>query len=197
MFGSRVMNNSIIPFFFLFLAPVFSDRVVAFLLQKLETNNDKARIASLSIIKHLINSSGKRSLSPSIIFKIMVLRVAFKITRFLPHLCCLSQASHNIIIIDIFWFHETIYKNFVFLPFKFFFASKNSNLGNSGLSLSNLDYPDMQARVNQNWSGLSFFLANISSTLLYPFCCIKSTIKLLLVLFVWSTWSGGKVWNVT
>ena len=65
------MNNSIIDFFFLFLAPAFSDRVVAFLLQKLETNNDKARIASLSIIKHLINSSGKRSLSSSIIFKII------------------------------------------------------------------------------------------------------------------------------
>ena len=61
------MNNSIIDFFFLFLAPAFSDRVVAFLLQKLETNNDKARIASLSIIKHLINSSGKCSLSSIII----------------------------------------------------------------------------------------------------------------------------------
>ena len=180
--------------FFLFLAPAFSDRVVAFLLQKLETNNDKARIASLSIIKHLINSSGKRSLSPSIIFKIMVLRLAFKITRF-PHLCFYPKLAT--VIIDIFWFHKTIYKNFVFLPFKFFFASKNSNLGNSGLFFSNLDYPDMQARVNQNLSGLSFFLANISSTLLYPFCCIKSTIKLLLLLFVWSTWSGGKVWNVT
>ena len=46
------------PFVFL-PAPTFSDRVIAFLLQKLEASNEKTRIASLSIIKHLINSSGE------------------------------------------------------------------------------------------------------------------------------------------
>ena len=44
-----------------FLAPTFSDRVITFLLQKLEMNNEKTRIASLAIIKHLINSSGETS----------------------------------------------------------------------------------------------------------------------------------------
>ncbi|XP_067055526.1 maestro heat-like repeat-containing protein family member 1 [Acropora muricata] len=53
-----VKNHNEVLRCFSVLTPAFSDRVVAFLLQKLETNNDKARIASLSIIKHLINSSG-------------------------------------------------------------------------------------------------------------------------------------------
>ena len=35
-----------------------SNRVVAFLLQKLETNQEKIRLATLDILKHLINSCG-------------------------------------------------------------------------------------------------------------------------------------------
>lgn len=36
-----------------------SNRVVAFLLQKLENNQDKNRLSTLEIIKHLINSCGE------------------------------------------------------------------------------------------------------------------------------------------
>ena len=41
------------------IAPTFSDRVIGFLLQKLEVSNEKPRTASLAIIKHLVNSSGE------------------------------------------------------------------------------------------------------------------------------------------
>ncbi|KAJ7383167.1 Mroh1p [Desmophyllum pertusum] len=53
-----VKNHNEVLRCFSVLTPTFSDRVIAFLLQKLETNNEKTRIASLAIIKHLINSSG-------------------------------------------------------------------------------------------------------------------------------------------
>ena len=38
------------------LTPCFSERIVNFLQLKLETGNDKSRAATLSILKHLINS---------------------------------------------------------------------------------------------------------------------------------------------
>jgi len=53
-----VKNHNEVLRCFSVLTPTFSDRVIAFLLQKLEMNNEKTRIASLAIIKHLINSSG-------------------------------------------------------------------------------------------------------------------------------------------
>lgn len=40
-----------------FLALRYCDRLLPFILQKFEQNNEKMRIASLNIIKHLINSS--------------------------------------------------------------------------------------------------------------------------------------------
>jgi len=40
-------------------AKVYSNRVVAFLLQKMEVNQEKVRLATLDVIKHLINSCGK------------------------------------------------------------------------------------------------------------------------------------------
>lgn len=40
------------------LAQTFTDRVVAFLLNKLESNNEKVRVGTLAIMRHLINSSG-------------------------------------------------------------------------------------------------------------------------------------------
>lgn len=53
-----VKNHNEVLRCFSVLTPAFSDRVIAFLLQKLEAGNEKVRIASLSAIKHLINSSG-------------------------------------------------------------------------------------------------------------------------------------------
>ena len=44
------------------LAPAISDRVIAFLLQKLEANYEKTRIGSLAVIKHLVNSSGESNM---------------------------------------------------------------------------------------------------------------------------------------
>ena len=40
-------------------AKAFSNRVVAFLLQKMEVNQEKVRLATLDVIKHLINSCGE------------------------------------------------------------------------------------------------------------------------------------------
>lgn len=53
-----VKNHNEVLRCFSVLTPTFSDRVIAFLLQKLEMSNEKTRIASLAIIKHLVNSSG-------------------------------------------------------------------------------------------------------------------------------------------
>lgn len=53
-----VKNHNEVLRCFSVLTPTFSNRVIDFLLQKLEMNNEKPRIASLAIIKHLINSSG-------------------------------------------------------------------------------------------------------------------------------------------
>lgn len=49
------------------IARRYSDRILPFLLQKFEQNNEKNRIASLTVIRHLINScteqmSNKRQL---------------------------------------------------------------------------------------------------------------------------------------
>ena len=40
------------------LVTTFTDRVVGFLLNKLESNNEKVRIGTLAIVRHLVNSSG-------------------------------------------------------------------------------------------------------------------------------------------
>lgn len=42
--------------YFISIARGYSNRVVAFLLQKLEGNQEKIRLATLDILKHLINS---------------------------------------------------------------------------------------------------------------------------------------------
>lgn len=42
---------------FKFKAKRYSDRMLPFLLQKFEQNNEKIRIASLTVLRHLINSS--------------------------------------------------------------------------------------------------------------------------------------------
>lgn len=44
-------------------ASVYSNRLVTFLLQKLESSNEAYRIGSLTVFKHLINSCGRRTLS--------------------------------------------------------------------------------------------------------------------------------------
>ena len=41
----------------------FSDRVVAFLLEKLNNNNEKIRIGTLAVFKQLINSSGENRIN--------------------------------------------------------------------------------------------------------------------------------------
>lgn len=53
-----VKNHNEVLRCFSVLTPTFSDRVIGFLLQKLEVSNEKPRTASLAIIKHLVNSSG-------------------------------------------------------------------------------------------------------------------------------------------
>ncbi|XP_048576780.1 maestro heat-like repeat-containing protein family member 1 isoform X2 [Nematostella vectensis] len=55
---SSVKNHNELLRCFSVLARVFSDRVVAFLLAKLEPNTERTRIGSLAILKHLVNSSG-------------------------------------------------------------------------------------------------------------------------------------------
>ncbi len=45
------------------LANVYSDKLVPFLLQKFEQNNEKNRIASLTVLKHLINSCKEQMLN--------------------------------------------------------------------------------------------------------------------------------------
>jgi hypothetical protein len=43
-----------------FVAKQFSNRLISFVLQKLElVNNEKVRIAALSIVRHLVNVSGE------------------------------------------------------------------------------------------------------------------------------------------
>lgn len=49
-------------FCFPFTAQNFSDRVVGYLQQKLEQVSEKSKCATLAILKHLINSSGSRTL---------------------------------------------------------------------------------------------------------------------------------------
>lgn len=49
--------------FIRFIAQSFSDRVVGFLQIKLEAGQEKSKAATISIIKHLINSSGFSFLS--------------------------------------------------------------------------------------------------------------------------------------
>lgn len=53
-----VKNHNEVLRCFSVLTPAISDRVIAFLLQKLEANYEKTRIGSLAVIKHLVNSSG-------------------------------------------------------------------------------------------------------------------------------------------
>ena len=50
-------------FILLFLAIKYSDRMLPFLFQKFEQNNEKNRISSLTILKHLINSSEEQMLN--------------------------------------------------------------------------------------------------------------------------------------
>lgn len=50
-------------FYFYFLAIKYSDRMLPFLFQKFEQNNEKNRISSLTILKHLINSSEEQMLN--------------------------------------------------------------------------------------------------------------------------------------
>ena len=45
--------------YFGFAAKSFADKLIAFLLVKLEVTNDRTRIGTLSIFRHLVNSSGK------------------------------------------------------------------------------------------------------------------------------------------
>ena len=42
----------------IFTAQAYSDRVVAFLQQKLEISNERSRTATINVFKHLVNSSG-------------------------------------------------------------------------------------------------------------------------------------------
>ena len=46
----------------LFSAKAFSDRVVGFLLQKLESGNEKSKMATLGVLRHVVYSSGKLDL---------------------------------------------------------------------------------------------------------------------------------------
>ena len=46
--------------FYLKKALRYSDRMLPFLVQKFEQNNEKIRICSLTILKHLINSSDEQ-----------------------------------------------------------------------------------------------------------------------------------------
>ncbi|KAI0238779.1 Protein SHOOT GRAVITROPISM 6 [Lamellibrachia satsuma] len=50
-------HNEVLRCFAILVVP-FSDRLINHLLQKLEPNNDKAKMAMLAILRHLINSSG-------------------------------------------------------------------------------------------------------------------------------------------
>lgn len=48
---------------FTVLAPMFPDKLIAFLLMKVENSNEKARIGALTVLKHIINSAGGRNMS--------------------------------------------------------------------------------------------------------------------------------------
>ncbi|KAK2156623.1 hypothetical protein NP493_1946g00003 [Ridgeia piscesae] len=50
-------HNEVLRCFAILVVP-FSDRLVNYLLQKLEPNNDKTKMAVLAILRHLINSAG-------------------------------------------------------------------------------------------------------------------------------------------
>ncbi|XP_048450050.1 maestro heat-like repeat-containing protein family member 1 [Rhincodon typus] len=45
---------------FTVLARAYTDRLMAFLLQKLEVHNERTRIGTLTVIKHLINSASQQ-----------------------------------------------------------------------------------------------------------------------------------------
>ena len=46
-------------------AKTFSDHVIAFLMQRFESKEERVRIATLSIIKHVINTSGEYPCPPA------------------------------------------------------------------------------------------------------------------------------------
>lgn len=45
---------------FFYVAVRFCDKILPFLLQKFEQNNDKLRVGSLTVIRHIINSATKQ-----------------------------------------------------------------------------------------------------------------------------------------
>ncbi len=52
-----IFNTFSNNYFILIKAIRFCDKILPFLLQKMEQNNEKLRIGSLTVIRHLINSS--------------------------------------------------------------------------------------------------------------------------------------------
>ncbi|XP_013777980.1 maestro heat-like repeat-containing protein family member 1 [Limulus polyphemus] len=53
---SGVKNHNEVLRCFAVLMPAYSERIVSFLLQRVDNNNERVRIGALSILKHLINS---------------------------------------------------------------------------------------------------------------------------------------------
>uniref|UniRef100_A0A665TFB9 Maestro heat-like repeat family member 1 n=1 Tax=Echeneis naucrates TaxID=173247 RepID=A0A665TFB9_ECHNA len=57
MYSHKVILDRNIFYFFFPLANSFPDRLVMFVLQKLENSNERSRMGSLSVLRHLINST--------------------------------------------------------------------------------------------------------------------------------------------
>ena len=59
----------------------FPDRMVMFVLQKLENSNERSRMGSLAVLRHLINSTSEKSCTHSSALLILTLHTLFGIRR--------------------------------------------------------------------------------------------------------------------